>query len=70
MISIYREFPVRQSHPLMTTVNFYHDLPALESFAQAIETARHAQVQPLFFLQEDSAARCLQVGVGEEVRLC
>ncbi|MGQ0556100.1 MAG: SAM hydroxide adenosyltransferase [Nitrospiraceae bacterium] len=22
------------------------------------------------FLQEDSAARCLQVGVGEEVRLC
>ena len=28
----------------MTTVNFYHDLPAPESFAEAIETARHAQV--------------------------
>ena len=28
----------------MTTVNFYRDLPVLESFAQAIETARHAQV--------------------------
>src|SRR5438552_18113432 len=28
----------------MTTINFYHDLPALESFAEAIETARHAQV--------------------------
>src|ERR1700752_61149 len=29
---------------LMTTVNFYRDLPVLESFAQTIETARHAQV--------------------------
>jgi hypothetical protein len=28
----------------MTTVNFYHDLPALQSFAEAIETNRHAQV--------------------------
>ncbi len=28
----------------MTTVNFYHDLPVLESFAEAIEPARHAQV--------------------------
>ena len=28
----------------MTTVNFYRDLPVLESFAQTIETARHAQV--------------------------
>ena len=28
----------------MTTVNFYRDLPVLESFAQAIETSRHAQV--------------------------
>ncbi len=28
----------------MTTVNFYRDLPALESFAQTIETGRHAQV--------------------------
>jgi Protein of unknown function (DUF3095) len=28
----------------MTTVNFYRDLPALESFAEAIETDRHAQV--------------------------
>ena len=28
----------------MTTVNFYHDLPVLESFADAIETNRHAQV--------------------------
>ena len=28
----------------MTNINFYHDLPALESFAEAIETARHAQV--------------------------
>jgi len=28
----------------MTTVNFYRDLPALESFAETIETARHAQV--------------------------
>ena len=28
----------------MTTVNFYHDLPVLESFAEAIETNRHAQV--------------------------
>ena len=28
----------------MATVNFYRDLPVLESFAQAIETARHAQV--------------------------
>jgi hypothetical protein len=28
----------------MTTVNFYRDLPVLESFAEAIETARHAQV--------------------------
>src|SRR5882724_7412067 len=28
----------------MTTVNFYHDLPALGSFAEAIETARHAPV--------------------------
>ena len=28
----------------MTTVNFYHDLPVLESFADAIENARHAQV--------------------------
>jgi hypothetical protein len=27
----------------MTTVNFYHDLPVLESFAEAIETARHVQ---------------------------
>jgi len=28
----------------MTTVNFYHDLPALESFADAIEIARHVEV--------------------------
>ncbi len=28
----------------MTTVNFYRDLPVLESFAETIETARHAQV--------------------------
>src|SRR5438132_5669877 len=28
----------------MTTVSFYRDLPVLESFAQTIETARHAQV--------------------------
>src|SRR5436190_13801678 len=28
----------------MMTINFYHDLPALESFAEAIETARHAHV--------------------------
>jgi hypothetical protein len=28
----------------MTTVNFYHDLPALESFADAIETDRHVPV--------------------------
>jgi Protein of unknown function (DUF3095) len=28
----------------MTTVNFYHDLPVLESFAEAIEPARHAPV--------------------------
>jgi Protein of unknown function (DUF3095) len=28
----------------MTTVNFYRDLPVLESFAQTIEIARHAQV--------------------------
>ena len=28
----------------MTTVNFYRDLRVLESFAQAIETARHAEV--------------------------
>ena len=26
------------------TANFYHDLPALESFADAIETGRHAEV--------------------------
>ena len=29
---------------LMSTANFYHDLPVLESFAEAIETARHADV--------------------------
>jgi len=29
---------------LMTTDIFYRDLPALESFAQTVETARHAQV--------------------------
>ncbi len=29
---------------LVTTLHFYRDLPVLESFAQAIETARHAQV--------------------------
>ncbi len=28
----------------MTTLNFYHDLPVLKSFAEAIETDRHAQV--------------------------
>jgi len=28
----------------MTTVNFYHDLPALASFAEAIETDRHVPV--------------------------
>ena len=28
----------------MTTVNFYRDLPVLESFAEAIETARHTSV--------------------------
>ena len=28
----------------MTTVNFYHDLPVLESFTEAIETDRHAPV--------------------------
>jgi hypothetical protein len=28
----------------MTTVDFYHDLPALVSFAEAIETARHVVV--------------------------
>ena len=33
-----------QSDTLMTTVNFYRDLPVLESFAQTIETARHTQV--------------------------
>src|SRR5438445_11501765 len=26
------------------TLNFYHDLPVLKSFAEAIETDRHAQV--------------------------
>jgi len=36
--------PPDQSTLLMTTVNFYHDLPALESFAEAIGTARHEQV--------------------------
>ena len=36
--------PVGQSDTLMTTVNFYRDLPVLESFAQTIETARHAPV--------------------------
>ena len=30
--------------PLMTTVNFYRDLPVLESFAEAIETNRHVQI--------------------------
>ena len=35
--------PLR-SNTRMTTVNFYRDLPVLESFAEAIETARHAQV--------------------------
>ena len=30
----------------MTTVNFYHDLPALASFAEAIETDRHVAVPP------------------------
>ena len=34
----------RRSQSGMTTVNFYHDLPALESFAETIETDRHAQV--------------------------
>ncbi len=33
-----------QSITLMTTVNFYRDLPVLESFAQTMEIARHAQV--------------------------
>ena len=28
----------------MTTVNFYRDLPLLESFAETIETARHSEV--------------------------
>ena len=28
----------------MTTVSFYHDLPVLESFAEAIESNRHDQV--------------------------
>ena len=28
----------------MSTINFYRDLPVLESFSQTIETARHAQV--------------------------
>ena len=28
----------------MTTVNFYHELPALETFAEAIETDRHVEV--------------------------
>src|SRR5438046_10647207 len=28
----------------MTKVNFYRDLPVLKSFAETIETARHAQV--------------------------
>src|SRR6476620_439254 len=28
----------------MTTVDFYRDLPVLESFAEAIETARHTEV--------------------------
>src|SRR3954469_24130058 len=28
----------------MTTVNFYRDLPVLESFAQTIETGRHTQL--------------------------
>jgi hypothetical protein len=37
-------FTQLQSNALMTTVNFYHDLPVLESFAEAIETNRHAQV--------------------------
>jgi Protein of unknown function (DUF3095) len=36
--------PATNSRGVGTTVNFYHDLPALESFAEAIETARHAQV--------------------------
>ena len=35
--------PLRSGTP-MTTVNFYHDLPVLESFAEAIETNGHAQV--------------------------
>jgi len=30
----------------MTTVNFYRDLPVLESFAQTIEVARHAELPP------------------------
>jgi len=33
-----------QPNALMTTVNFYRDLPVLESFAEAIETARHTEV--------------------------
>jgi len=33
-----------RSQQLMTTVDFYRDLAALESFAEAIGTARHAQV--------------------------
>src|SRR5438874_7537981 len=37
-------FTLLQSNTLMATVNFYHDLPVLESFAEAIETDRHAQV--------------------------
>lgn len=37
-------FTLLRSHTLMTTVNFYRDLPVLESFAEAIETSRHAQV--------------------------
>jgi hypothetical protein len=39
MEAIKADFP-----SLVTTVNFYRDLPLLESFAQAIETSRHAQV--------------------------
>ena len=31
-------FALPQSNILMTTVNFYHDLPVLESFVEAIET--------------------------------
>jgi len=69
-----REFRAVGGQSIEIHVGAYIINDLVESYSQGNRQSPSALINSSenleIFLQEDSAARCLQVGVGEEVRLC